>query len=43
MGDGKVILNERKNRREGAPSRIIKAPETPEDEKGEKFHLLHSF
>jgi len=28
---------------EGAPSRIVKEPETSEDEKGEKFHLLHSF
>jgi hypothetical protein len=32
MGDGKAILNQGKDGGEGAPSRIVKEPETPEDE-----------
>jgi hypothetical protein len=28
---------------EGTPRGLVKEPETPEDEQGEKFHLFHSF
>jgi len=43
MRNRETILNQREERGEYSACGKVKKPETPEDEKGEKFHLLHSF
>jgi len=43
MGNGKAVLNQGKDGGEYSAGGKVKKPETPEDKKREKFHLLHSF
>jgi len=43
MGKGKAVLNQGEDGGEYSAAGKVKEPETPEDEKGEKFHLFHPF
>jgi len=43
MGKRKVVFNQGEDGGEYSASGKIEKPETPEDEKGKKVHLFHSF